>query len=143
MNPHQAHEAFSGTYAQAHQDGKWLAQFFNIDVQLELTYGEVKQSGKLNAGDKFSGYKITGSMTGHQYDADFIKQQTAFLRDPRVSPPVTNLLVVNEDPAVQSPYKVQLYGVKYSNLPLFTAEHGAVVEQQVSFTADSFEIIED
>ncbi|WP_432355315.1 phage tail tube protein [Sporosarcina sp. A2] len=143
MNPYQAHEAFSGTYAQAIEDGVWLAQFHSITVDLDVAYEEVKQSGKLNPGEKFSGYKITGSMTGHQYDSSFIKRLTGFMRDPKKAPLVTNLLLVNDDPAVNSPYKVQLYGVKYSKFPLFNGEHGTPVEQEFAFSADSFEILED
>ncbi|AQU79718.1 phage tail tube protein [Planococcus faecalis] len=143
MNPYQAHEAFSGTYAQVIENGKWLAQFHSVNADLETAYEEVRQSGRLNPGQKFSGYTISGSMTGHQYDAEFIKRLTSFMRNPKLAPPVTNLLMVNEDPAVESPYKVQLYGVKFSSFPLFNGEHGTVVEQEFSFTADSFEIIEE
>lgn len=143
-NPYQAHEAFSGTYAQIIKDGKWLAQFHSINVPLELTYSDVPQSGRLNVGKKFAGYNISsGTMTGHQYDAEFIKELTAFIRNPKLAPPVFNLLLVNEDPAANSPYKVQLYGVKFTSFPLFNGEHGAPVEQEFAFTVDDFEIIEE
>lgn len=143
MNPYEAHEAFSGTYAQIIKDGRWLAQFHSVNVDLELAFEEVRQSGKLNPGQKFSGYTLPGSMTGHQYDNEFLKELTAFMRNPRIAPPVHNLLLVNDDPAVRSPHRVQLYGVKFTKFPLFNAEHGAPVEQEFTFTADSFEIIEE
>lgn len=142
MNPYEAHETFSGTYAQVIEDGKWLAQFHSVNADLETSYEEVRQSGRLNPGQKFSGFTIKGSMTGHQYDSKFIKRLTGFMRNPKIAPLVTNLLMVNEDPAVKSPYKVQLYGVKFNSFPLFNGEHGTPVEQEFSFTADSFEIIE-
>ncbi len=143
MNPYEAHEAFSGTYAQIIKDGLWLAQFHSVDVPLEATYEDIPQSGKLNPGKKFAGYNITGTMTGHQYDAEFIKELTAFMRDPKKAPPVHNLLLVNEDPAAKSPYKVQLYGVKFTSFPLFNSEHGTPVSQEFAFTADDFEIVEE
>jgi Phage tail tube protein len=143
MNPYEAHEAFSGTYAQIIKDGRWLAQFHSVNVDLEVSYEDIPQSGRLNPGKKFSGYSMSGSMTGHQYDTEFIKELTAFMRNPKLAPPVHNLLLVNEDPAVKSPYKVQLYGVKFTGFPLFNGEHGTPVEQEFSFTADSFEIIEN
>lgn len=142
MNPYQAHQAFSGTYAQIIEDGRWLAQFHSANVTIDVNYEEVPQAGQLNPGDKFSGYKIAGSMTGHQYDSDFIKRLTAFMTTPGIAPPIHNLLMVNEDPAVDSPYKVQLYGVKFTSYPLFNGEHGSTVSQEFSFTANSFEIVE-
>lgn len=143
MNPYQSHEAFSGTYAQVIEDGRWLAQFHSVSVTADLSYEDIPQSGRVNPGKKFSGYNLSGSMTGQQYDSEFIKRLTAFMTSPKTAPPVHNLLLVNEDPAVNSPYKVQLYGVKFTSFPLFNAEHGSAVSQEFSFTADAFEIIEE
>lgn len=141
-NPYKDYEAFSGSYAKAYEGGEWLAQFHSIEVNVEWLYEDVPQSGKLNKGKKFVGFNITGSMTGAQYDSIFIKRLSA-AKDPKNKPLNPNLLLVNEDPAVRSPYKVEVKSLKFTSFPLFNAEHGAVVEQTFEFTADDYEIIEE
>ncbi|MEK4030794.1 phage tail tube protein [Pseudobacillus sp. FSL P4-0506] len=140
-NPNQAHEAFSGTYAKIYENGRWLAQFHGIEVKVEAKYDDVPQSGKLNAGKKFVGFEITGSMKGSQYGSEFIERLSA-AKDPSVPPLVTNMTMVNEDPAARGPYKVEVTGIKFTSWPVFIAEHGAVIEHDFEFTAEDYEILE-
>lgn len=140
-NPYQAHEAFSGTYARAFEGGTWLAQFHSIEVRVEAKYEDVPQSGKLNPGKKFVGYEITGSMKGAQYGSTFIERLSA-MKDPSVAPLVTDMLMVNEDPAARGPYKVEVTGIKFTSWPVFISEHGSLVEHEFEFTAEDYKVLQ-
>lgn len=141
MNPNQAHEAFSGTYSKIFESGRWLAQFHSIELRVEAKYEDIPQSGKLNPGKKFVGFEITGSMKGAQYGSDFIERLSA-MKDPSVAPLVTDMLMVNEDPAARGAYKVEVTGIKFTAWPVFIAEHGSPVEHEFEFTAEDYNIIE-
>lgn len=141
-NPFRDYEAFSGSYAKIYEGGQWLAQFHSITATVNKTYIDVPQSGKVNNGKKFNGFEIPGTMTGAQYDSSFIKRLSAD-KDPSVAPLSLNLLLVNDDPAVRSPYKVMLKNVKFTTIPLFVGEHGNLVENTFEFFADDYEIIEE
>ncbi|UAT29409.1 phage tail tube protein [Bacillus badius] len=141
MNPNQAHEAFSGTYAKIFESGRWLAQFHSVELKVEAKYDDIPQSGKLNPGKKFVGFEITGSMKGSQYGSEFIERLSA-AKDPSIPPLVTNMTMVNEDPAARGPYKVEVSGIKFTSWPVFIAEHGSPVEQEFEFVAEDYEIVQ-
>lgn len=141
----RASDAISGGEGYAHViiDGKRIEIFYatNVEVSAEKNKEQFKVIGNRSTFSKTTGVEITGSLTIQYLTSMFRQQMQDYLRTGRDLS--FDLIITNEDKASRSGRQtVAIYGCNLDSVILAKLDaDNAVLDEEVDFTADSFEII--
>lgn len=133
-------EPLLGTYGKVYANGvEWLG-VSKFEAGLEPAYEDFKMAGRLSTGKKYAGYEIGGNITYFKKAGrdpfPFVDFQNASVRNPKIA----DLLYVLKDPQ-EGVVAYRFKNVQFAKVPIINAEVGALVEDELEFTCDSYEPI--
>lgn len=134
--------ALSGTFGKLFSDGEWMLNVYGFELNGEITYEDVKRAGTRAKGKKAMDYEFTGTIKSYHVSYTFI-EKIAQITDDTKGAFVTELIGTLEDP--ENPevagQKVRVKNVQFTNIPVLNYEHGSLVEQELQFVCEGFELI--
>lgn len=133
-------EPLLGTYGKVYANGvEWLG-VSKFEAGLEPAYEDFKMAGRLSTGKKYAGYEIGGNITYFKKAGrdpfSFVDFQNVSVRNPKIA----DLLYVLKDPQ-EGVVAYRFKNVQFAKVPIINAEVGALVEDELEFTCDSYEPI--
>lgn len=141
MGPLDSTRTINGTFGQVWKDGRWLTNFRQGEASIEITKEDVQRSGTRWVGKKVVGLAGTGTIVGHRVTTQLIEEigQIADDRNPSL---VTELIMKLDDPDSFGAYRVRLKRVQFDTIPLMNFEAGSLVEEELPFTFEGYEILD-
>lgn len=134
-------QVINGTYGAAFINGD---RFFNVkefEAKVSLNFEDIQLAEELGTDAKYLGYNIEGTMLLHKVD-DKIARHYAEGITTGVLPDIT-VVTRLKDPAVAGgAERVQLNGVKFTELTLAKWKLGEAQEEEVPFRARSYKYLE-
>lgn len=132
----------NGSFGKVYVDGQWLMHVYGIEASGEVNYEEVKRSGTRSVGHKAGSVSYSGTIQSYHVSNEFTNKIRQ-ISDDSMGAYFTELIVALEDP--ENPQlgreKIRLKGVQFTNIPVISFEHGSMVEQELQFVFEGFEII--
>lgn len=141
MAPLDSTRTISGHFGQVWKDGRWLTNFRQAEASVEITKEDVPRSGTRWMGKKVVGLAGTGTISGYKVTTALIEEigQIADDRNPSL---VTELILKLDDPDSFGAYRVRLKRVQFDTIPLMNFEAGSLVEEELPFTFEGYEILD-
>lgn len=136
-----ARRGLNGTYGQLYHEGKWLTNVNKVKIDVEVQKEEVKVSGDRWVHHKIVGLKGKGSASGIKITSEMIRLN-GVVADSRNQSFRTELLYKIDDPEAFGVERVQLKNVMFDNLSLANSEPGKVVEEELPFTFEGYELLD-
>ena len=132
----------NGSFGKVFEDGQWLMNVYGLEASGEVSYEEVKRAGTRSVGHKAGSVSYSGSIQSYHVSNVFANKIRQ-ISDDTQGAFFTELIVSLEDP--ENPElgreKIRLKGVQFTNIPVVSFEHGSMVEQELQFVFEGFEII--
>lgn len=132
----------NGSFGKVYENGQWLMHVYGIEASGEVNYEEVKRSGTRSVGHKAGSVSYSGTIQSYHVSNEFANKIRQ-ISDDLMGAYFTELIVALEDP--ENPQlgreKIRLKGVQFTNIPVISFEHGSLVEQELQFVFEGFEII--
>lgn len=134
-------KTINGTYGKCYHDGEWLTNVFGIELQIDISYEDVKRSGTRKIGKKAATIDQSGTLKSYKVTRAFEKA-IGQIMDDRSGAFVTELVVQLDDPEnTEVAEFIRIKGVQFTNIPVLSSEHGSLVEDELNFVFEDFEYI--
>ena len=133
-------KTINGTFGTLWMDGEKLGNCKSFEAKLKTEYEDIQFSNELGTDSKYMGYSIEGTITLLKMDSVLIKK----IHEGFNTGKIPEIVIVSglDDPSVGSPEKVQINGVKFTELTLQKWETKTIVEEEAPFRAKSYKYLE-
>lgn len=135
-------KVMNGSFGQVFHDGVWLTNIRSVEAVIEFNKEEIKRAGTRWTGFKVTSIKGSGSMTGYKVTTDFIDKIGAMAEDDTKGVFVTELRLKLDDPESFGALSIRLKGVQFDKIDLLKYEVGSIVEEEMPFTFEGYEVID-
>lgn len=141
INSLNGEDMLTGSYGYVMHEGSYIQNIKDFEAKVEIEKGEIKV-----VGDKWTKYKTlgltgSGTMTLYKIDYAFVKLISEVAK-PGGKPFVTELVGQIDDPSVTgAKEKVRLKNVQFDAIPLAKYTVGEVIEEELPFTFEGFELL--
>lgn len=132
-------KTLSGSFGKVYHEGEHLTHVFGLELNVEVSYDEVKRSGTRHTGHKAMSIKSDGTIKSYKVTNAFIDAISQIMDD-RKGAFVTDLHAQLDDP--ENPEMSGMYVIKnaqFTKIPAINFEHGSIVEEELPFVCDGFE----
>lgn len=133
-------KVFRGTHGKLWVANQIMADVKSFEAKATIDYEDMTINGDYGLKKRYMGYSIAGTITLHKFDSFIVK----LYKDAVMSGQLPELKIVAalDDPTADGPERVALYDVCLDELTLSKFENRAVIEEEVPFTAGSFEFLD-
>lgn len=132
----------NGSYGECYHEGAWLTNVYKTTAEVEITKEEIKKSGTRWTGNKVTGLKGTGSISGYKVTSDMITYIGQICDDTK-GEYKTELITKLDDPESWGAERIRLKNVSFDKISLANWEVGSIVEDELSFTFEGFELLDE
>lgn len=132
-------KTLSGSFGKVYHEGKHLTHVFGLELNVEVSYEDVKRSGTRHTGHKAMSINSDGTIKSYKVTNEFIDAISQIMDD-RKGAFVTDLhaqLDDPENPAMSGMYVIK--NVQFTKIPAINFEHGSIVEEELPFVCDGYE----
>ena len=136
----EGNQKFSGSKGMVWVNGDKLANIKSFEAKVTADYDDVKIAGEFGTDSKYMGYSLEGTMTLHKIDSKVAKLVADGFKTGKM--PSVTIVSGLDDPDALGMEKVEIDGVKFTELALAKWEIGQTVEEEVPFKAKSFKYLE-
>lgn len=137
----ESSRVISGSFGECYHNGEWLTNIYKVSADVEISKSEVKRCGTRWSGNKVTGLKGTGSMTGYKVTTELI-ENIGQICDDRQGEYKTEIIVKLDDPEAFGAERIRLKHVSFDKIPLTNWEVGNLVEQEWPFTFEGYELLD-
>lgn len=131
-----SNKVLSGTHGKLWVDSDKMSNVKSFEAKISGDFEELAVSEKMSKQYKYMGSNIEGTIVLHKIDSYIAAKVAEGFRTGNF--PDIAIVAAIEDPAAYGYERVQLTGVKFTELTLMKFEAGAVGEEEVPFTAEDF-----
>ena len=129
-----------GTFGKVWVDGERLSNVKTFEAKATIDYEDMDVNGDFGQKKRYMGYSIAGTMTLHKYDSFILSKYHAGVMNGEL--PEITVVSALDDPTGYGAERVALHDVKFDEITLSKFENRTVTEEEVPFTAGSFEFLD-
>lgn len=133
-------KVFRGTHGKLWINNQIMADVKTFEAKASIDYEDMNVNGDYGQKKRYMGYSIAGTITLHKFDSFIVKAY----KDAVMSGNLPDIKIVAslDDPTADGPERVVLYDVCFDEITLSKFENRTVIEEEVPFTAGSFEYLD-
>lgn len=133
-------KVFRGTHGKLWVNNQVMADVRSFEAKASIDYEDMNINGDYGLKKRYMGYSIAGTITLYKFDSYIVR----LYKDAVMTGQLPELKVVSalDDPTADGPERVALYDVCLDELTLSKFENRSVIEEEVPFTAGSFEFLD-
>ena len=140
MRAFQHNKVFRGTFGKVWVDGERMSNVKSFEAKATLDYEDMNVNGDFGTKKRYMGYSISGTMTLHKFDSFILRKYQAGLMTGEL--PEMTIVVALDDPTAYGAERVQLRDVMLDEITLSKFENKTLTEEEVPFTAGSYEFLD-
>ena len=129
-----------GTFGKVWVDGERMSNVKSFEAKAAIDYEDMDVNGDFGQKKRYMGYSISGTMTLHKYDSFILSKYHAGVMNGEL--PEITVVSALDDPTGYGAERVALHDVKFDEITLSKFENRTVTEEEVPFTAGSFEFLD-
>ena len=135
-----SNKVFRGTHGKLWVNNQAMADVKSFEAKASIDYEDMNINGDYGMKKRYMGYSIAGTITLHKFDSFIVK----LYKDAVMSGELPDIKIVAalDDPTADGPERVALYDVCFDEITLSKFENRTVIEEEVPFTAGSFEFLD-
>lgn len=133
-------KVFRGTHGKCWVDGEKLANVKSFEAKASITYEDMNVNGDYATKKRYMGYAIAGTMVLHKYDSFIVRKYKDAIMTGEL--PDMSIVVALDDPTAYGAERVMLSDVLLDEITLSKFENATLTEEEVPFTAGSFEFLD-
>lgn len=133
-------KVFRGTHGKLWVNNQSMADVKSFEAKATVDYEDMNVNGDYGLKKRYMGYSISGTIVLHKFDSFIVK----LYKDAVMSGDLPDIKIVSalDDPTADGPERVALYDVCFDEITLSKFENRTVIEEEVPFTAGSFEFLD-
>lgn len=129
-----------GTHGKLWVDGDRMSNVRSFEATLAIDYEDMDINGDYGQKKRYMGYSISGTMTLFKVDSYIAKKIHKGVMNGDL--PDVKIVAALDDPTSYGAERVALYDVKFDQLTLNRFENKTLTEEEIPFTAGSFEFLD-
>ena len=135
-----ANQVINGTFGEVWFDDDYLAEVVSGQAKVSLTYDDVKRARCLMVAKKLIKAEGKGSIKLNHVRSNIVKKTSDTIKSGKT--PSFKIIMKLEDPDALGAERIVLYGCKLDELTLSDWENGKITEETLSFTYESYELLD-
>lgn len=135
-----ANQVINGTFGEVWFDDDYLAEVVSGQAKVSLTYDDVKRARCLMVAKKLIKAGGKGSIKLNHVRSNIVKKTSDTIKSGKT--PSFKIIMKLEDPDALGAERIVLYGCKLDELTLMDWENGKITEETLSFTYESYELLD-
>ena len=135
-----ANQVINGTFGEVWFDDDYLAEVVSGQAKVSLTYDDVKRARCLMVAKKLIKAEGKGSIKLNHVRSNIVKKTSDTIKSGKT--PSFKIIMKLEDPDALGAERIVLYGCKLDELTLMDWENGKITEEALSFTYESYELLD-
>ena len=135
-----ANQVIIGTFGEVWFDDDYLAEVVSGQAKVSLTYDDVKRARCLMVAKKLIKAEGKGSIKLNHVRSNIVKKTSDTIKSGKT--PSFKIIMKLEDPDALGAERIVLYGCKLDELTLMDWENGKITEETLSFTYESYELLD-
>lgn len=135
-----ANQVINGTFGEVWFDDDYLAEVVSGQAKVSLTYDDVKRARCLMIAKKLIKAEGKGSIKLNHVRSNIVKKTSDTIKSGKT--PSFKIIMKLEDPDALGAERIVLYGCKLDELTLMDWENGKITEETLSFTYESYELLD-
>ena len=135
-----ANQVINGTFGEVWFDADYLAEVVSGQAKVSLTYDDVKRARCLMVAKKLIKAEGKGSIKLNHVRSNIVKKTSDTIKSGKT--PSFKIIMKLEDPDALGAERIVLYGCKLDELTLMDWENGKITEETLSFTYESYELLD-
>lgn len=135
-----ANQVINGTFGEVWFDDDYLAEVVSGQAKVSLTYDDVKRARCLMVAKKLIKAEGKGSIKLNHVRSNIVKKTSDTIKSGKT--PSFKIIMKLEDPDALGAERIVLYGCKLDELTLMDWENGKITEETLSFTYESYELLD-
>lgn len=135
-----ANQVINGTFGEVWFDDDYLAEVVSGQAKVSLTYDDVKRARCLMVAKKLIKAEGKGSIKLNHVRSNIVKKTSDTIKSGKT--PSFKIIMKLEDPDALGAERIVLYGCKLDELTLMDWENGKTTEETLSFTYESYELLD-
>jgi hypothetical protein len=132
----------NGTFGEVWHDGAWMTNVRQAEAVVTISKEEIKRAGTRWTGHKQMNVKGTGSIVGYKITSEWAKRIGSIAED-RGKAFITELIFKLDDPDAFGAERIRLKGVQFDEIPLMRYEVDAIVDEELKFTFEGYEFLDE
>ena len=140
VKAYTANQVINGTYGEVWFDDDYLAEVVSGQAKVSLTYDDVKRARCLMVAKKLIKAEGKGSIKLNHVRSNIVKKTSDTIKSGKT--PSFKIIMKLEDPDALGAERIVLYGCKLDELTLMDWENGKITEETLSFTYESYELLD-
>lgn len=133
-------KTMNGTFGKLWVNNELKGNVKSFEAKLTLNYESVDVSNSLGENNRYMGYSISGTMTFHKCDSNFISMYHEGIISGVL--PEINVVASLDDPSAWGAERVQLTGVTFDEIQLMKFEQKTLTEESVPFKATAYRLLQ-
>lgn len=129
-----------GTFGSVWIDNDKMSNVKSFEAKLAIDYEDMDINGDFGQKKRYMGYAISGTMTLYKVDSYIARKIHKGVMNGNL--PDIKMVAKLDDPTGYGAERVALYDVKFDELTLNKFENKTLTEEEVPFTAGSFEYLD-
>lgn len=129
-----------GTFGKVWVDNERMGNVKSFEAKVSITYEDMEVNGDFGTKKRYMGYSIAGTMTLHKFDSHIVSKYQSGLMTGEL--PSMTIVAALDDPTAYGAERVALFDVKLDEITLMKFENKTLVEEEVPFTAGSYEYLD-
>lgn len=135
-----ANQVINGTFGEVWFDDDYLAEVVSGQAKVSLTYDDVKRARCLMVAKKLIKAEGKGSIKLNHVRSNIVKKTSDTIKSGKT--PSFKIIMKLDDPDALGAERIVLYGCKLDELTLMDWENGKITEETLSFTYESYELLD-
>ena len=140
MRTFNHNKVIRGTHGKTWVDGERMSNVKSFEAKASITYEDMDVNGDYGTKKRYMGYSIAGTMTLHKFDSFIVGKYHKGLMTGEL--PDMSIVAALDDPAAYGAERVDLRDVKLDEITLSKFENKTLTEEEVPFTAGSYEFLD-
>lgn len=140
MQTFDHNKVIRGTFGKAWVDGERMSNVKSFEAKATIDYEDMDVNGDFGQKKRYMGYSIAGTMTLHKFDSFIVNKYHKGVMNGNL--PDMTIVAAVDDPTGYGAERVALYDVKLDEITLSKFENKTLTEEEVPFTAGSFEFLD-
>lgn len=133
-------KVFRGTHGKLWINNQIMADVKSAEAKATVDYEDMNVNGDYGLKKRYMGYSIAGTIVLHKFDSYIVKLYKDAVMSGQL--PDIKIVMALDDPTADGPERVALYDVCFDEITLSKFENRTVIEEEVPFTAGSFEYLD-
>ena len=140
MRSFDHNKVIRGTFGKVWVDGDRMSNVKSFEAKASITYEDMDVNGDFGTKKRYMGYSISGTMTLHKFDSLIVGKYHKGLMTGEL--PDMSVVAALDDPTAYGAERVALRDVKLDEITLSKFENKTMTEEEVPFTAGSYEFLD-